>query len=66
MRSPRSPRSPTLCALCALMGIAVAQQAPVPVEQEPHHHVVLKNDSVIVTHVTIPPGESTSVPHALP
>ena len=50
-----------LAALCALMGIAAAQQAPapVPVEQEPHHHVVLKNDSVIVMHVTIPPGEST-------
>jgi quercetin dioxygenase-like cupin family protein len=38
---------------------AAAQTAPVPVEQEPHHHVVLKNGSVIVMHVTIPPGEST-------
>jgi quercetin dioxygenase-like cupin family protein len=38
---------------------AGAQQAPVPVEQEPHHHVVLKNDSVLVTHVVIPPGEAT-------
>jgi len=37
----------------------VAQTAPVPVEQEPHHHVVLKNDFVLVTHVTIPPGEMT-------
>jgi quercetin dioxygenase-like cupin family protein len=33
--------------------------APVPVEQEPHHHVVLKNDYVLVMHVTIPEGEST-------
>jgi quercetin dioxygenase-like cupin family protein len=40
-------------------GWAGAQQAPVPVEQEPHHHVVLKNDSVLVTHVVIPPGEVT-------
>lgn len=50
-----------LAALCALAGIAVAQQAPapVPVEQEPHHHVVLKNDFVLVTHVAIPPGETT-------
>jgi quercetin dioxygenase-like cupin family protein len=42
-----------------LAGVAVSQQAPVPVEQEPHHHVVLKNDSVLVTHVVIPPGEAT-------
>ena len=45
----------------ALAGVALCQQAtlPVPVEQEPHHHVVLKNDSVLVTHVVIPPGEAT-------
>jgi len=47
----------------ALAGVAVCQQAPaqtaVPVEEEPHHHVVLKNDSVLVTHVVIPPGEAT-------
>jgi quercetin dioxygenase-like cupin family protein len=41
--------------------VAVPQQAPapVPVEAEPHHHVVLKNDSVLVTHVIIPQGEAT-------
>ena len=38
---------------------AVAQQTPVPVEQEPHHHVVLQNDFVLVMRVTVPPGEST-------
>jgi len=45
----------------ALVGSAISQQAPapVPVEQEPHHHVALKNDSVLVTHVVIPPGEVT-------
>jgi len=43
----------------ALAAIAVAQQAPVPVEQEPHHHVVLKNDLVLVAHVVIPPGDAT-------
>jgi len=47
----------------ALAGVALGQQAPVPVpvpvELEPHHHVVLKNDSVLVTHVVIPPGEAT-------
>jgi quercetin dioxygenase-like cupin family protein len=33
--------------------------APVPVEQEPHHHTLLKNDSILVMHVTIPEGERT-------
>lgn len=52
---------PYLCGplLFALAGSGQSQQAPVPVEQEPHHRVVLKNDSVIVMHVTIPAGEST-------
>jgi quercetin dioxygenase-like cupin family protein len=36
-----------------------SQNAPVPVEQEPHHHVVLQNDSVLVLHVNLQPGEST-------
>ncbi len=36
-----------------------AQDAPVPVDQEPHHRVVLKNDYVIVMRVNLPPGEST-------
>jgi len=33
--------------------------APVPVENEPLHHVVLKNDSVVVIHLVLPPGERT-------
>jgi quercetin dioxygenase-like cupin family protein len=33
--------------------------APVLVENEPLHHVVLKNDSVVVIHLTLPPGERT-------
>lgn len=43
----------------SVAGTLAAQQAPVPVEQEPHHHVVLKNDSVLVMHVVLPAGEST-------
>lgn len=35
------------------------EPAPMPVEQEPHHAVVLKNDSVIVMRVVIPEGERT-------
>src|SRR5436190_4816884 len=33
--------------------------APVLVENEPLHHVVLKNESVVVVHLTLPPGERT-------
>ena len=32
---------------------------PVPVEMEPLHHVVLKNESVVVIHLILPPGERT-------
>lgn len=46
-----------LLALIALT--SMAQQPPVPVEQEPHHHVVLKNEHVLVMRVTVPAGEST-------
>jgi quercetin dioxygenase-like cupin family protein len=35
------------------------EDPPVPVDQEPHHHTVLKNDSVLVMHVTIPEGDRT-------
>jgi len=50
-----------LCVLCVVVfsSMLIAQQAPVPVEEEPHHHVVLKNDYVLVMHVTLAPGEST-------
>jgi quercetin dioxygenase-like cupin family protein len=39
--------------------LVAAQPSPVPVEEEPHHHVLLKNESVLVMRVTLPPGEST-------
>jgi quercetin dioxygenase-like cupin family protein len=42
-----------------LSTLVAAQQAPVPVELEPHHHLVLKNDSVVVLRVKLLPGEST-------
>ena len=32
---------------------------PVLVENEPLHHVELKNESVVVIHLTLPPGERT-------
>jgi len=45
--------------LISVAGMGGAQDAPVPVEQEPHHHVVLKNDLVEVIRVILPAGEST-------
>jgi quercetin dioxygenase-like cupin family protein len=43
----------------ALSSLIFAQQSPVPVEKEPHHQVVLKNDFVMVLRVQLPSGEST-------
>jgi quercetin dioxygenase-like cupin family protein len=45
--------------LLALVGTSTAQEKPLPVDQEPHHKVVLKNDLVEVMHVTLAPGERT-------
>jgi quercetin dioxygenase-like cupin family protein len=45
--------------LLALVGASSAQEKPVPVDQEPHHKVVWKNDFVEVMHVTLAPGGRT-------
>jgi quercetin dioxygenase-like cupin family protein len=39
--------------------MAQEASAPVPVENEPLHHVVLRNESVVVIHLVLPPGERT-------
>jgi len=52
----------TYSVLLLFLSVAFAAQeasAPVPVEDEPLHHVVLKNESVVVMHLTLPPGERT-------
>ena len=48
--------------LCLLFSFAVsaAQETPVPVVQEPYHHVQLKNDDIVVIHATLAPGERTA------
>jgi quercetin dioxygenase-like cupin family protein len=53
----RSSMAPILilCTLWPLQEIL----APVPVEQEPHHHLLLKNNNVMVLRVTLEPGERT-------
>lgn len=43
----------------ALLGTSRAADQPVPVNQEPHHKPVLKNEFVEVTRVTLAPGERT-------
>jgi len=55
-----------LCGAFALVlsTLVAAQQSsvpvkPIPVEEEPHHHLVLKNDSIMVLRVKLLPGEST-------
>lgn len=48
-----------LAALISFVTIAVAQPTPVAVEEEPHHHVLFRNDFVIVIRATLQVGEST-------
>ena len=45
--------------MLALSTLVASQQSPVPAEEEPHHRLLLKNDSVMVLRVKLRPGEST-------
>ena len=45
--------------LLVLLSVGTAQEEPVPVEQEPHHKIVLKNGFVEVMRVRLTPGERT-------
>ena len=45
--------------MLVLSTLVASQQSSVPAEEEPHHHLVLKNDSVMVLRVKLLPGEST-------
>ena len=45
--------------LCSCIFAAQEAVAPVAVENEPLHHVVFKNESVTVLHLTLPPGDRT-------
>jgi len=49
----------TAALIVPLVASATIAQTPVPVEQEPHHHVVWKNGFVEVIRVVLPAGEST-------
>jgi hypothetical protein len=39
--------------------IAPGQQTPVATDEEPHHHVLFRNESVVVIRSTLESGEST-------
>lgn len=53
-------RTTTIASLLFFSVFAAAQTAePVPVDQEPHHHVLLHNDDVLILRCTLPPGERT-------
>ena len=43
----------------AFVTLCVAQQAPIPVEQDPFHLLIFKNDFIEVMRVNVPPGKST-------
>ena len=45
--------------MLVLSTLVASQRSPVPAEEEPHHHLGLKNDSVMVLRVKLLPGEST-------
>jgi quercetin dioxygenase-like cupin family protein len=45
--------------LLLLATSSFAEEPPIPVDQEPHHKVVLKNDFVIAMHVSLAPDERT-------
>jgi quercetin dioxygenase-like cupin family protein len=47
------------CAALAVVPLA-AQDKPVPVEQEPYHHVKLKNDDIVAMRAILPAGERTA------
>ena len=50
----------TACALLSLFAlIPVAAQAPVPVANEPRHHLKFENQYVRVFDVQVPPGDTT-------
>jgi len=49
----------TIVVALVLAAAGADQSVPVAIEEEPHHHLQLKNDYVQVFHTTVAPGEST-------
>ena len=49
--------APAIVLLTLFVSQESSAPAPVPVEQEPHHQLLLKNDKLLVLRVTLQPGE---------
>jgi quercetin dioxygenase-like cupin family protein len=49
--------SPSIVLLTLFAAQESSAPAPVPVQEEPHHHLLLKNDNLLVMRVTLQPGE---------
>jgi quercetin dioxygenase-like cupin family protein len=49
--------APSIVLLTLLAAQESSAPAPVPVQEEPHHHLLLKNDNLLVMRVTLQPGE---------
>lgn len=58
----RTP-SVVLVGALALSVLLVAQPAAVEITNEPHHHLILQNESVRVFRVEVPPGDPTLMHH---
>jgi quercetin dioxygenase-like cupin family protein len=52
--------APAIFLLTLFAAQETSAPTPVPVEQEPHHHLLLKNDNLLVLRVILQPGESSS------
>jgi quercetin dioxygenase-like cupin family protein len=52
--------APAIVILTLVAAQETSAPAPVPVEQEPHHHLLLKNENLLVLRVTMQPGEWSS------
>ena len=50
---------PCAAAIIILTAMSFAQEKPIPVDQEPHHKVVLKNEFIEVMRVNLAPDERT-------
>ena len=59
MHAPRE----WLCAAFAILALLPAGSSPVEVANEPHHHLVLRNEYLRAYKVELPPGEQTLLHH---
>ena len=60
MKCPRFPAAMVMpLVVLPLLAFPPKADKPVPVEEEPLHKVELRNDAIMVMHLTLPPGRYT-------